>query len=433
MRPLLGAEFDAFVASFNRPRTRGLRLNPAKTSAAELADLLDLPLTPVPWCPTGFELPPEVRLGRHPARLAGLFYSQEPSSMSPAETLAPEAGAIVVDLAASPGGKTTALADLVGPDGVVVANDVVGSRLRPLHDNLDLWGATNVVTVSRSAEMLAADGARFDAALLDAPCSGEALFRRSPVAVRQWSIGAVTGSARRQRRLLQAAVRLVRPGGALVYSTCTFETDENEARIDELIATHPEWRLDGLARLWPHRVAAEGQFIARLVNGPATVAAGPRPHPVPGRADGVRRAWEQFARSTVPGFDAPAERLVTRDDRAFLAPRIAPPVPVPLLARPGLPLGRLRPGRFEPHPALACAVAPSDVAARVCWPLDAPDLAAYLRGEAVAQAGPDGWVLVCLERWGLGWARRREGVLKNHLPTHLRTRTPPPSVSGGVR
>ena len=431
MRPQLGAEFDAFVASFDLPRTRGLRLNPAKTSASELADLLDVPLTPVPWCPTGFELPPDARLGQHPARLAGLFYLQEPSSMSPAETLVPNPGAMVVDLAASPGGKTTALADLIGPHGVVVANEVVGSRLRPLHDNLDLWGAANVVTASRSVDVLTQEGAQFDAALLDAPCSGEALFRRNPAAVRQWSVAAVAGSARRQRGLLNAATRLVRPGGALVYSTCTFETEENEERIDGVLTAHPGWRLDTTVRLWPHRVAGEGQFVARLVNASPPAPARADDRRTPGRPDDARRAWEQFARIGVPGFDGPTERIVTRGDRVFLAPPTAPPLASDLLARPGLPLGRVRPGRFEPHPALACAVRPDDVDMRVDWRGDSPELAAYLRGETVVRAGPDGWVLVCFERWGLGWARRRDGVLKNHLPSHLRTRNPP-AVSGAV-
>jgi 16S rRNA C967 or C1407 C5-methylase (RsmB/RsmF family)/NOL1/NOP2/fmu family ribosome biogenesis protein len=425
MRPLLGAEIDAFVASFDRPRTRGLRLNPAKTSASELADLLDVHLMTVPWCSTGFELPADARLGRHPARLAGLFYLQEPSSMSPAQMLAPGVGATVVDLAASPGGKTTALADLVGPHGLVVANEVVGSRLRPLHDNLDLWGAANVVTASRSIQRLVEDGAQFDAAVLDAPCSGEALFRRNPAAVRQWSVAAVAGSARRQHGLLDAATRLVRPGGALVYSTCTFEAEENEERIDDVLAAHPSWRVDRVVRLWPHRVAGEGQFVARLVNASEPAAARANAGPNQRGADEARRAWKQFARTAVPGFDAPAERVVTRDDRVFLAPPTVPPLASDLLARPGLPLGRLRPGRFEPHPALACAVGRDDVDMRVSWPLDAPELAAYLRGENVAQAGPDGWVLVCFERWGIGWARRRGGVLKNHLPSHLRTRNPP--------
>ena len=425
MRRLLGAEFDAFVASFDRPRTRALRLNPAKTSAAELADLLDVALTPVPWCPTGFELPPDVRLGLHPARLAGLFYLQEPSSMSPAETLAPGPGATVADLAASPGGKTTALAELVGPDGVVVANDVLGSRLRPLHDNLDLWGAANVVTLSRSIERLAEDDVRVDAVLLDAPCSAEALFRRDRAAVRQWSVGAVAGSARRQRGLLDAARRLVRQGGALVYSTCTFEAEENEARIDELLAADPDWRLESTVRLWPHRVAGEGQFVARLVNVQTPDEARRTNYRGFGRSGEAARAWEHFARATMPGFTAPDERIVTREDRVFLAPPTPAPVPGHLLARPGLPLGRLRPGRFEPHPALACAVPPDVVMSRVNWPLDAPELAAYLRGETVAHPGPDGWVLVCYERWGLGWARRHDGMLKNHLPQHLRSRTPP--------
>jgi 16S rRNA C967 or C1407 C5-methylase (RsmB/RsmF family)/NOL1/NOP2/fmu family ribosome biogenesis protein len=457
MRELLSDEFQAFLDSFDQPRIRGLRLNPQKTTAAELADLLGVPLEPVPWCPTGFTFPSDVPLGGHPAHLAGLFYLQEPSSMSPAEVLAPQAGWSVVDLAAAPGGKTTHLAPLVGENGLVVANEFVPSRLRPLHDNLDLWGATNVVTVSRDIRQLARLDMLFDGAVLDVPCSGEGLFRRNPASIAQWSPGVVQGSARRQARLLAESARLVRPGGNLVYSTCTFEVEENEARLADFLSTTPGWTLDDCtksrgfvsgvplppaateraARLWPHRVRGEGQFVARLTrseNGsgqyePAAADGGARRRR-PGerstsspKAAGtqVKRAWGEFHESVAPRFQAPEERLLIRDDRVFLLPNQQPPVSLDVLARPGLPLGRLRPGRFEPHPALATAMSVEDVDARVNWRSSDPDLAAFLRGDSVASRGPDGWVLVCFERWGIAWAKRSGGMLKNMLPRHLRS------------
>jgi NOL1/NOP2/fmu family ribosome biogenesis protein len=385
-----------------------------------------------------------------------LYYLQEPSSMAVAEAVRPEPGWSVVDLAAAPGGKTTHLASLVGPAGVVVANEVVGSRLRPLHDNLDLWGARSVVTTSTTLNRL--EGASFDAAILDAPCSGEGLFRRNPDSIRQWSPDIVRGSAKRQARLLADAARLVRPDGVLVYSTCTFAVEENEERVAEFLAEVPGWELeevhaDGFAagvslppaptertvRLWPHRVAGEGQFFARLrrvgdgrvpalasekvrdrssTSSDVTRRQRARSRRVP--AAEVRAAWWEFHARTVPGLEAPAERILVREDRVFLLPERPPVVPVDRLARPGLPLGRLRPGRFEPHPALACALTPDEVGLVVSWPLGSPELAAYLHGETVPSDGPDGWVLICFERWGLGWAKRTQGVLKNMFPAHLR-------------
>jgi 16S rRNA C967 or C1407 C5-methylase (RsmB/RsmF family)/NOL1/NOP2/fmu family ribosome biogenesis protein len=437
MRELLPADFDEFLHSFDQPRVRALRLNPAKVDRARLARLLGIPLEPVPWCPTGFRLPAGVSVGGHPAHLAGLFYLQEPSAMSVGEILAPPAGARVVDLAAAPGGKTTHLAALVGEAGLVVANEVVHGRLRSLHHSLDLWGARNVVTTRVRLSELAGG---YDAAVLDAPCSGEGLFRRDPAAIREWSVAAVRGSARRQRRLLADAAALVRPGGVLVYSTCTFEVAENEQPVAELLDTSPDWELadcartDGLdpgvplppaptertVRLWPHRSCGEGQFVARLRRvggGEHPAATGPRPGR---RAEGaeVRRAWRAFRERTLPGFDAPEDRVHVHGDRAFLLPEQPVPLPVDRLARPGVPLGRLRPGRFQPDPALATVATPADAADPVR--LSADPLAAYLRGETVEQPGDDGWVLVCFEDWGLGWGRRSHGVLKNLLPGHVR-------------
>lgn len=460
VRPLLPEGLDAFVSAFDLPRVRGLRLNPDKVGIDELRALLDVPLEPVPWCPTGYTFPSDRSLGGHPAHLAGLFYLQEPSSMAVAEAVrpvAPRPGWSVIDLAAAPGGKTTHLSHLAGRDGLVVANEVIGSRLRPLHDNLDFWGARNVVTMSTALDDLGGSGVRFDAAVLDAPCSGEGLFRRHPESIREWSPDIVLGSARRQARLLTEAARLVRPGGVLVYSTCTFAVEENEERVAEFLTKVPGWELDrttpapGFAagmslppapteravRLWPHRLAGEGQFFARLRrtgDQPAELSAADEParrkrragrrpagKPEPGKVTEaeIRRAWQEFRARTTPGLEAPEERVLIRDDRAFLLPATSP-VPADRLARPGLPLGRLRPGRFEPHPALATALAEAEVAQRVSWRWGTPELASYLRGETVPSDGPDGWVQVCFESWGLGWAKRTQGVLKNMFPAHLR-------------
>lgn len=488
LAPLLGDELDAFLASYAAPATRGLRRNARKTGVdlSGLVELIGVPLVPVPWCPTGARLPdgPVPGLGDAPVHRAGLCYLQEPSAMCAAEVLAEGlsdelAGARVADLAAAPGGKTTRLTELVGSEGVVVANEVDRRRLATLHENLDRWGAPNTVTTCRPIEELAAAvGPVFDGVLLDAPCTGEGMFRRDPAAVRHWSPAAVRGSARRQAGLLAAAASLVRPGGVLVYSTCTFAAAENEERIASLCAAEPEWevadaridpafapgvRVDGVgaagaagavetdrcARLWPHRLAGEGHFVAllrrtgerppRAVTGAAPgrrrakdrakdrskdrrrAAAGPR-----GRAGAgdVLGQWREFAAATLL---APPEEVFDREDRVYAA---VPGVPVPaeLLARPGLPLGRARPGRFEPAQALAGCRGASEVAHPLEWDPDDPRLAAYLRGEAIpvdgpadcSDNGPVGWALVCAHGWGLGWARRRGGVLKNFLPTSLR-------------
>ncbi|MEL7158338.1 MAG: RsmB/NOP family class I SAM-dependent RNA methyltransferase, partial [Actinomycetota bacterium] len=307
---LLGDEHDAFLAALAEPRVRGARANPAKISAHELAARLPVDTDPVPWCDDGLILRAEAGLGGHPAHLTGLFYLQEPSAMAVVEALDPQPGWRVADLAAAPGGKTTHLAARVGPEGLVVANDVSRKRLRALHDNLDLWGGSNVMTTSHSiSELARLPGDGFDGVVLDAPCSGEALFRRDPAAIRHWSPGAVLGAAKRQRELLADAAALVRPGGVLVYSTCSFAREENEEQVAHLLGTDPQWTLEDCARLlsvdggvplppyamgctarlWPHRHPGEGQFVARLRREPGDDGegvVGVPPAAAPGRRSG---------------------------------------------------------------------------------------------------------------------------------------------------
>lgn len=411
MAGLLGAEeLREFLRSFDEPPARGLRLNPAKVSAGELSSLIGTALDkPVPWAPdTGFLLPPDAPpLGAHPAIDAGLFYLQDPASMLAPAVLDPQPGWRVADVAAAPGGKATDLAARVGTQGLLLANEVVAPRLKLLESALERWGSRNAVTCSLPIAKLPGG---WDGVLLDAPCTGEALFRRDRASARGWSDASVQGNAKRQAHLLDAAASLVRPGGVLVYSTCSFERAENEDQIARFLDSHGDFELEHEQRIWPHRDPGNGQFVARLLRrggdpGLGREAAGA---PVPKQS---LSAWREFRSTALPGFDPPEASIVSRGDTLYLAPDH---VPGPL-SRPGLPLGRVRPGRFEPAHALATAIAPDAAAERVpCWP-------GYRRGEIAADSdGPDGWVLVTYERWGLGWARRSKNTLKNFFPKPLR-------------
>jgi 16S rRNA C967 or C1407 C5-methylase (RsmB/RsmF family)/NOL1/NOP2/fmu family ribosome biogenesis protein len=428
MRRLLGEELPAFVESLSQPPVRGLRINPARVGAEELARLLGVELTPVPWTDTGFVLPADApSLGWHPAIDCGLFYLQDPASMLAPAVLAPAPGSRVADVAAAPGGKATDLAVRVGPGGLVLANEVVTSRLRLLESALDRWGSRAVVTSSAGLERLRGS---WDGVLLDAPCTGEALFRRDPDSAREWSEASVRGNAKRQARLLDAVAPLVRPGGVLVYSTCSFELAEDEEQVARFLERHTHFRLDdavahpsvargiGLdrtARIWPHRAPGDGQFVARLVR---EGEAAPEP---PRRPDQRRKpdrtalaAWHAFRDETLPGFETDDDAICAVGNALYLVPEAARDLDTRALSRPGLPVGRRRPGRFEPAHALATAVEPEQAAQRAQWS------EAYLHGETVPDPGPDGWVLVRYERWGLGWARRTRGVLKNFFPKGLR-------------
>jgi NOL1/NOP2/fmu family ribosome biogenesis protein len=338
--------------------------------------------------------------------------------------------------------------------------------------------------VARLAERLPG---RFDRVLLDAPCSGEGLFRRNPAAAAQWRPGHVRGSAARQRALLADAAALVRPGGVLVYSTCTFAPEENEQQVAGFLAAHPGWELlpipwhEGFApgrpdwspegppeltrtvRLWPHHLRGEGHFIAKLARpgapavteepgspgerasenlpprgraprrgsvahrgrtrrglstGPAAVGRGTVGRGTVGQGNpgAVVDAWRGFAADSLqvgfPAVTVVGERVYSVPDEEVAGAGVR-------LVRPGLPLGRARPGRFEPAHALAMVAGPP-VARRVRR-LEEAEAAAWARGEPLEHDGPDGWTVVTWSGWPLGWGRAAGGTHKNHYPKGLRT------------
>lgn len=460
MRALLGAEADAFFASYARPTVSGLRVNTLKTTPGAFAAISPWPLDPVPWTPDGYFVADDARPGRHPFHAAGLYYLQEPSAMAVVEALDVRPGQAVLDLAAAPGGKATQIAAKLGGSGLLVANELVGNRVKALGENLERWGTTQtVLTNDDPARIADAFGPMFDRVLLDAPCSGEGMFRKSTIAIREWSPEHVAGSAARQTKILRDAARLVAPGGLLLYSTCTFAVEENEGQIDCFLTEHPGWELvqipprHGLApgrsdwvptdrplthtvRLWPHKLAGEGHFLA-LLRAPETRSPGDALRTnVPVRetsrssADGsigtdAFAAWRAFVDEALidpPGWLCAGrprpERLRLRGDMLFSTVDGAAIPEGIRIVRPGLALGAPKPGRFEPAHALALAL-PAAAVRRVvdCSIAEAEH---YLAGETLHRPGDPGWTLVTVEGRPLGWGRRTGDIVKNHYPKGLR-------------
>ncbi len=435
-RGALGADADAFLAALTAAPVRALRVNEHKTSLSQVADRLGLTVDQVPWCQAATYLPAEVQLGDTFEHRAGLFYLQEPSSMAVVEALRIEPQHRVLDIAAAPGGKATHAASKLGPDGMLLANEMVSTRLGPLLANLDAWGYAEVAVASAAPPRLAdALPASFDRVIVDAPCSGEALFRRQPALRAEWSEAQVAGAARRQARLLASAAKTLAPGGLLAYSTCTFAVAENEELVRSFLGQHEDWTLDDLRslpggqpslvgddshgyamRFYPHLCRCEGQFVAVL-----------RAPGWPGRHEPARRRrkgsvprspWTEFA-ARIVRKDIDASRVQFRGTTFYLPPA-AMSLPANITLRPGLPLGRLVGTDLRPAHALAMALRPDEVTAHE--ELNADDLRAFREGREIPRLGPPGWVLVTAGSWPVGWGRRKNDILTPKLPNYARSR-----------
>lgn len=281
MMDLLGTDYNQFADSYKETPNGGVRVNTLKISVEKLQALSTLELEPIPWCPTGFYTEAGARPGKHPHYHAGLYYIQEPSAMAPVELLDVQPGDRVLDLCAAPGGKSTQISAKLSGEGLLVTNDLHPERTKALAKNLELYGVRNGIVLNESPDHIAAAfPLYFDKILIDAPCSGEGMFRKDEDMVKQWDSGTPAKYAAMQRDILRSAATALAPGGTLVYSTCTFATEENEEIIAEFISEHPQFsvitvggtgsfapgfgELSGTARLWPHKVKGEGHFMAVL-------------------------------------------------------------------------------------------------------------------------------------------------------------------------
>jgi NOL1/NOP2/sun family putative RNA methylase len=441
MERFLGVEFAAFAEAMQQSPVSGLRVNRLKLSSEQFQAIAPFPLgAKVPWCSDAFVLPPaEFSPGLHPYHLAGLYYLQDPSAMSPAKLLFSvplREGERVLDLAAAPGGKTTHLAALMGGEGLLVANEIKDKRVGHLAQNVERWGAGNVVITNETPERLADHfGAFFDRVLVDAPCSGEGMFRKDMGARADWSPGMVNGCAARQGNILRVAAKLVRPGGYLLYSTCTFAPEEDEGVLNDLLGDFevvelplfegftrgkPGWldgvhpSLAGAVRLFPHRLRGEGHFacLLRRVSGARDAETGEERFPSPDRAQ--MAFWRDFAAETLDLPLAEA-RLRLGGERLYYLPAEMPDFGRLRLVHRGVWLGSLKKGRFEPAHPLALFLKPGQARKTLDLAAGSRELAAYLRGEPL-DGGARGWTAVTVDGWPLGWGKGVQGTLKNHFP-----------------
>ena len=418
--PLLKEESDAFFASYAQPALRGLRFRDQRVSlpVGELEG-------PIPYAKNAYYLNADSLAGSLPLHEAGAYYIQEPSAMAAAAVLQAEDGDRALDLCAAPGGKSTQLA-MSAQLKLLVSNEPIPSRAQTLSRNIERMGIMNAaVTCAYPDQLASCFPAFFDKILVDAPCSGEGMFRRHPEARDEWTPDAPMRCHKRQLEILRAAAHMLRVGGRMAYSTCTFNAMENEGTVEAFLRACPEFRLlpirvdglpeapDGLLRLWPHRFRGEGHFVALLEK----IA------PLRGDQDAPRcAALPAPDRTAQAAFSAFAQEMgceiqpnAQQGNRLLFSPGL-PPLRGVRVLRNGLHLAEMRGQLLIPDHALALAV-PMQKA----FDIDGAQAAAYLHGDTLPC--PDslrGFYAVRLQGYQLGFGKASDGQMKNHYPKGLR-------------
>lgn len=447
MQNLLGKEYPSFLCSYQESASKSLRINPLKISPESFLAKQLFDLQPIPWCPEGFYYnPKQDRPGKHVYHAAGLYYIQDASAMAPVEALDPQPGEKILDLCAAPGGKTTQIAAKMNNQGLLLANEVDQKRGNALVENLERLGVTNSIVLQALPEQLQTRFPHFfDRILIDAPCSGEGMFRKDRDARERWSRRLVEKCHPLQSSILQSAAKMLRSGGRLVYSTCTFNPWENEAVIEQFLQQHPDFQLKKLpqaqlyqpgrpdwlpsanhpleltARLWPHQLRGEGHFVAVIEKKETDHTHQPRKTPKKKYiSSSVVEYIQNFVQQTLNNINMNRDNLVLFGEHLYLTNPALPPLEQLRVIRPGQYLGQVKRSHFHPSHAWALALAPKQVQRVINFAHNDPGLHAYLQGETLPVDVGSGWTIVTVDHHSLGWGKTVQGMLKNHYPKWLR-------------
>ena len=463
LKEQLGDEFDDFLASYVRQPKRGIRINTLKTDSYDLKGQAPFDMEPVPWVKNGFFVSEDDDPAGHAFYRAGLYYIQEPSAMTPADRLPVSPHDKVLDLCAAPGGKATAIAAKLQNTGLLVANDASASRCRALLHNLELAGAGNIIVTNELPQELEKKfPAYFDKIMVDAPCSGEGMFRKEPEVINTWSPERVGYFAKQQRSILKSAVAMLKDGGFLMYSTCTFSPEEDEGSVSFVLEEYPEMELveiegyEGFSagaleagnsderfrktvRIWPHKMDGEGHFMA-LFRKKGVLSEENAEYESAGvkRADKKalrkkqknilnntfnaeeKRIFEDFLQriDSYIGFSDKKDMFENKNGKVYLMPVKEKELPRLKFLRSGLYVGELKKNRFEPSQAFALSVYGAGYKNSISLEPDDARLGGYFRGESLTlseeeQKLPDGIILVKAGKYALGFGKKTKGLLKS--------------------
>ena len=505
MKKLLGGEYEEFLASYDRPRNFGLRVNVDKISPGEFEKIAPFHLTKIPWTENGYYYEEQDMPARHPFYYAGMYYLQEPSAMTPASRLVSQPGDKVLDLCAAPGGKATELGARLHGQGVLVANDISASRAKALLKNIEVFGIRNSFVVNEVPAKLAENFQEFfDKILVDAPCSGEGMFRKDPAVAKVWDSNKPFECAKQQKEIITRAAQMLAPGGNMLYSTCTFSPEENEQVIQFLLDSRDDMEIreiqpyEGFApgrpevayegwdgectdpvrrkmgtpdlkkcvRIWPHKMAGEGHFLALLHKKAPGEAARAQENdrnghpnrettidehknPVEGTISDIKGIGKPETKALTEFFadismEMTWKQVEVRKGQVYLVPEALGTRKGLVFLRNGLYLGEIRKDRFEPSQSFAMALKKEEYTAVIDLDYSDVRVEKYLRGETLevddivehnlqeAEKMSDtksmkkrlekGWQLVCVNGYPLGWGKLVNGTLKNKYHAGWRMR-----------
>ncbi|MDE6845711.1 MAG: RsmF rRNA methyltransferase first C-terminal domain-containing protein [Lachnospiraceae bacterium] len=454
MKRLLATEYSGFLESYEQERYYGLRRNPLKASEAEFIEKVPFALEPVSWAREGYYYQAADQPGRHILHEAGAYYIQEPSAMAVVEILDPKPGEHILDLCAAPGGKSTQIAGRMEGKGLLVSNEIIPNRAKVLSQNIERMGIHNCVVCNETPERMAGFFLGFfDRIVVDAPCSGEGMFRKDDTAIAEWSEEHVEMCAQRQYGILTQAATMLKPGGLLVYSTCTFAPDENEGVISRFIREHedfviadiphdkaflagrPDWirnpveGLERTMRLMPYKIRGEGHYIAalrRLGGKHDTIAelevkAGKQANIAESKINKKSNVYKFLTEELGLAEDwlkRQHGRIQMFGDQIYLVPEAMVSMDGMKVVRPGLHLGTDKKNRIEPAHALALALDIEETDKKIS--LSEEEAGRYLHGESLLCEAQKGWTLLTYDGYPLGFGKAANGQMKNHYPRGLR-------------
>lgn len=418
MKIILGDEYNEFIKSYDDPKTTGLRVNTLKMTKDKLLSLNLYSLQEIPWTNEGFYYDESIyRPGKNPLHEAGAYYLQEPSAMSVVPKLDVQEGEKILDMCAAPGGKSTYILSKLNNTGLLVSNEINPIRIKALGENLERFGAKNcIITNTDSRSLRKVFEGYFDKIVIDAPCSGQGMFRKDEVAISDWSYAKVLECQSIQREIIRDGYHMLKEGGILVYSTCTFAKEENEIIIEEFLEEYTDAKLIEMERLWPHKVKGEGHFVAKIqkLEEDRCSTKDLKIKKLDKEVKDYRDFEKKFLNIKLDN------RFELRGENLYLLPDELPDIKKLKVLRYGLHLGMLKKNRFEPSHALSHYLKIDDVKYIENFNINEKEVLDYLRGNTINTGQSRGWVLVCVEGVALGWGKESNGVLKNHYPKGLR-------------